>query len=492
MNLKNYFFLLIGTISLSSLSAQPGMYSESDIEYQSLFMDAILAKQKGDHEEQISVLKEILKRDKSAHTIYYELSEVYQKTENFELAQKNAIKAVEIEPNNEWYNLRLAQIYELNNDYPNAVATYKKLILQEDENEVLYNRLVLNQLKNNQPDEALESLKSLQSKQGISEQTSRRIFDIHSKRGHESKAIATLKELSDEYPNNTRFLNNLAGYLHDIGKTDDAQNIFRKVLEIDPNNSQASLALVKEKVKTSEAPEYLRSLQSVMQNMNIPLDNKIQELMPHLSHMSKNGETSSALEDISETLVELYPTEAKAHAVRGDVLFYTGNFLQAEKEYDKAIKLDDRKFTLWDQWLITLWELEETDKLLTSSYNAIDLFPNQVNALIYHSLALAARNENADALYFLDEANLIAGKNELLKSKIQIAKLWIQSPQLSSSEVKSQLDKFNLKDESSPIFYELLGDTFQVIGDKNKSKNNWQKAIQLGGNETRLKKKIGA
>lgn len=491
MKLSSFSFLVL-FFSLSILKAQPGIYTETDIEYQTLFMDAIIAKQTGDTETQIEKLKEIIRRDKTAHAAYYELAQVYHKEDNLELAQKNAEKAVNHKGDNQWYKLRLAEIYEDNKQNEKASAVYQDLILLEDNNDIIYHKLAYNQLKANQPDAAITTLEKLQSKIGISEETSRRLFDIYAQSGKTEKAAQTLQALSNEYPESVRLLNNLAGYLFDIGKEKEASKIFQRVLEIDPQNSQASMALVKKDIQKNEAPDYLRSLQSVMENMNIPLDNKIQELMPHLSQMTIEGETIGALSDISETLIELYPNEAKAFAVRGDVLFYSGNYNDAEKAYSKAIKLDDRKYSLWDQWMINLWETEMKDKLYEVSYDAIDLFPNQVNAFVFHAISLSLKNDNAEAMSILNEAKLIAGKNEAYKTNVSVAETWINSPNLSKDEIKERVKTFNLKNNSNPIFYEFVGDIYVLISDNSKSKEFWQKAIDLGGNAIRLKKKIGA
>ena len=492
-NLTSYLLIALFTFcGIQASLAQPGMYHETDIEFQSLFMDAIIAKTTGDTEKQIESLQEIIRRDKTADAAYYELARVYQAQSNFELAQKNAQKACANNSTNHWYKLLLADIYESSKQYNKASGVYKELIQMGKDNEEVYHKLAYNQLMDKKPDAAISTLKDFESDSGINEETSRRIFDIYNKTGKKEKALQTLQALSDKYPEDVRLLNNLAAFMHDVGKREEANVVFQKVLKLDPTNSQASMALVKKDIKKSEAPNYLRSLSSVMQNMNIPLDNKIQELMPYLSHMNKNGETTSALVDISASLVELYPTNAKVYAVRGDVLFYSGDFKNAEKAYSKAISIDDRKYSLWDQWMLNLWELEEKQKLYDVSYDAVDLFPNQVHAFIFHAIALSLKEDTAEATALLYEAKLIAGKNEMLKTKVTVAETWINIPSLSKTEIKDKLKGFNLKTNTNSIFFEFVGDIYQVISENTKSKEFWAKAIELGGNESRLKKKIGA
>jgi len=90
--MKQLLVLLAIGLSLS-LVAQPGIYTESDIEYQTLFIEAQSAKYKGDTDESITILNKILKRNKESDAAYNELAKTYLSLDNYELAEKNAVKA---------------------------------------------------------------------------------------------------------------------------------------------------------------------------------------------------------------------------------------------------------------------------------------------------------------------------------------------------------------------------------------------------------------
>jgi len=455
-------------------------------------MDAQIEKHKGNTEKQIELLRDIVKRDKASHAAYFELAKAYVTEENYELAQKNAEKATKLMPTHEWYNLTLADIYELSKQYKKASATYSNMITQFPKNPVIYHRLSVNQLRLNDNVAAANTLEKLQSITGTEEETSRRLFDIYSKSGNQEKALTTLRNLSSEYPDNIRYLNNLAGYLHDTGNTEEAEATFKKVIALDPQNTQANLALVRSQPRDAEASDYLSSLMPVMENMDIPLDNKIQELMPQLAEMEKGTPSAASLDEISKLLVELYPNEAKVYSVRGDVMFYSGTFNESQKMYAKAISLDDRKYPIWDQWMINLWQTNNYKKLETVSYDAIDLFPNKIDAFVMHALALNENNKQSEGLEFLDEALFIAGEKKSLINIIKISQSWIDKNATDKEPLKSILTKFEKNDFTNPIYFEIVGDLYARLKDSKKSKEYWQLAIDLGAEESKLKKKMGA
>lgn len=474
------------------LESQTGIYSESDIEYQSLFFDAELAKQQGKTEEQIGFLREMIKRKKNDHAVYNELAKAYQLLDNAEQAQKNIEKAISLDPENEWYILTGARIFNNGQQYNIATSYYQKLILINPKNKTIYHQLALTQLNNKKAGDAAATLEKCIQRNGIDEETARRLFDIYRNSDRNNEARATLEKLSESSPNNLRYLNNLAGFLNDIGEAEDAERIYHRVLEIDPNNGPASMALVKEKTISIEAGEYLSSLVPVMKNMNIPLDNKIRELMPYISSMSKQGAATQALIEIADYLVDAYPVEAKVFAIQGDVAFYSGNYILAEKAYEKSISLNDRQYILWDQWMVSLWEREDYHKLEKVSFDAVDLFPNEVSAYIIRSLCLTKLEDNHQAREYAEEANFIAANSQRFRYPLLILNCWLDRNKLSKDEIKGILGKIELNEIYNHVYMELLGDLNNIIANKEVARQMWQKAIDLGADPDRIHRKTGA
>lgn len=468
-------------ICCCTLIAQPGMYTEADIEYQTIFLEAQHAKVIGDTDEQIKLLKTILKRDKSSHAAHFELARTYSLLGEDEQAQKNAEKAHKLDPKNEWYLLTLAEIYEGGDQVSAAVDTYNKLKTVNPENPTIYHKLAQLQLRNKNVDAAVANLETLQAKQGVDEESSRRIFDIHKTSGNEKKAIATLEKLINAFPDNTRYLGNLASYYGEIGKEKQALKVYEKILQLDPTDSKALRVITK-----SEGSNNLGSITNLLSSPNLSLDEKIQELMPFVSTMKQQGETTAELDAISNQLVTEYPEDAKVHALRADILYYQGKYEAAENTYAKALSIDDSKYALWLQYLQSLWELEKYPQLVKYSEEAIDLFPNQVNSFLYHGLGLAKTNKKG-AEDFLMEAGFIAGKNELLLTKIKVVSTWLNKTATNETSVK----EIAIKTLNEPLYLELAGDLYAAIKDNNTANKLWQEAIKLGSKKERINSKLG-
>ena len=116
----------------------------------------------------------------------------------------------------------------------------------------------------------------------------------------------------------------------------------------------------------------------------------------------------------------------------------------SEKAYAKAIKLDDTKYTLWDQWMVNLWQNSNFKKLETVSYDALDYFPNQVNAFILHALALQQNKKVDEAKGYLNEAKFISGKNSVLSDAVTLAQLWSNKDKNNKNEVIPFVNKIQV------------------------------------------------
>lgn len=471
--------------------AQAGIYDETDIEFQSMFIEAQLEKVKGNTDKQISILKNVIKRDKSSHASYFELAKAYIELKDYESAIKNAKKAIQFNPSNSYYLELLADTYERDEQFQSANDTYQKLIAIDAKKFEYHDKMAFNQMVIGKPNNAVTTLQNWQSQNGISERVSLKIFDIYNGLGDTKNALSTLENLTLEFPNNTRFLIKKARYLLFIGEKDQALTAYSKVLEIDPQNQTALLAKTQEKIKSNPSNSNLSELNVLFDNENISIDAKIKELMPYMAKMPLSQEGNAVLKTLSEKLVNAYPNEAKSFAVSGDVLFYMGKFLDSEKAYSKAIDLDDRKYIVWDQWILNQWELEDYTKMENVALDAIDLFPNQVNAYLFNAMASKQNNDIDNASEMLEEASFISGDNPKFEPFLTIVSHWINLDNLTSDQISNGIKNINEKEITSAIHFELLGDIYKHISNVAKSKSCWENAIKLGGNASRINKKIG-
>jgi len=481
--------LLIITI-LNSSRGQAGIYSENDIKLQDLYIEAQLEKHKGNWDAQIELLREVIRRDRRADAAYYELARAYVQKEDLSQAEKNINYALEIKPDNLWYLVLSVDIYEQSSQYDKAIEACQSLIDREPKNMDHLERLAFNYLSNEQADEAIATLERIEKINGITENTSKKKFDIQDKLGRHSAAAQTLRSLSKAFPGNLRFMNNLAGYLLKHSRRTEALAVYSEVLQRDPNNTTARLVMARENPESNES-ESLEAVAQLMGKEDQDLDLIIKEMMPYMANMNPSGPQTDRLLALSASLLEHYPDNVKALAVRADILFYSGDIQASAKMYAKAIELDDTQYSLWDQWLLNLWELGDYRSMYEKAEEAIDFFPNQFNALMYYIIASHKTARHQEAHNFLNEAQLIAGNNPANTLSLYIVRSWVDKSNAGLSDLEKNLSGLDQLNISNPLYYELSGDVFRHLGKPEKTREYWNKAIELGANANRIQEKMG-
>jgi len=437
-----FLIFITGCLSIS-LFAQPGMYSEEQIQNQDLFIQAqkeVLLNHPNKAEE---LYKKILKKDAKNDVVAFQLAKLYADKDDAINVKTYIDKAIKNNPANKWYYLFKSEFLEKENDFKGARDQYLKItsLAKNDANYLLK----LGTLSEKALDfsGAINAYTKLEKLQGISETSSRRKFQLYASNNETDKAISELNALISKFPNNTRFRNNLASYYLEIGKKKEASKVYKKVLSIDPNDPTATIALSGDLRAKGNESNYFKALTNIIRNKEVLIDQKIIELVPYVEDLdNSDAETTSAMQDLLEELIATHPEEAKAYAIAGDAYLNSGNYQEAIRKYKSTLERTKKVFPVWEQLMFALKSEKDFEELKKVSMQALDYYPNQPIAYIYHADALSnlspARftkeerflrgiESEPSSKYFSEpdqyyiEATMMAGKNKNLKYQIYIA-----------------------------------------------------------------------
>ena len=126
--LKNILFFLGTIVTLNSCrtlhifrddGTSPFLSQEKELEYYYAFTEATKQVIFNNFNEAIILYNKCLKYNRQSSAVYFQLSNIYVRIGNLNLAKDYAKKAIEIDKHNKWYLLNLASIYQLqrNLDY---------------------------------------------------------------------------------------------------------------------------------------------------------------------------------------------------------------------------------------------------------------------------------------------------------------------------------------------------------------------------------------
>lgn len=411
---------LIMGMSVNSFAQGDSRPSEKEINTQRIFIEATKEKLTGNYEDAIYLFNEVLRKDKENDAASYELAKLHDMLNESNKAIRHIKNAIEFSPNNVWYSKFYSDLLRKAGKYEEAARVYGKLVDQNPEQKKLYFDWAYLLIKAQKVDEAIQVFDNLERQVGVNEETSKRKHSLYMSIGEQSKAAKELQKLSDEFPTDTRYLFDLATFYEQIDK--DAKPTYKKILKLDPENAEATLAMNNVNKQGGDA-SYIQSMKEIFKNPEVNIDIKVKQLLPFIDDMAKNPEDEdlkNTATDLAEILVKAHPREAKAHSVAGDVLYYAGKKEAALAEYMETVELKEDVFAVWEQIMYINAEIKDTEALLKSSENAMDLFPNQPVAYYLNGVGNRLNKDYDEAEDILDQALMMSGKNKELKYQIQV------------------------------------------------------------------------
>lgn len=473
--------------------AQPGIYTEDDVAFQTKFMEAQEAKYVDKPDKQVEILRELIQTDRNCHSCYYEISLAYKKQHELSKAESSIEKALKIEPENKSYLYSATDIFVENKSEQKAIQAFQKLISISRYDPILNEQFIRKLIILGNHREALSEIKKFEEKEGISELSTKWKIGIYRDLGDDKKQLESIKILSEAHPENVRFLNNLASKYGEMGNEKKALEIYQKVLLIDSDDPTANLVMVSQDIENADDSQYLKAVMPLIENKSIPMDDKIKELIPYVQKMDKDpaSESNSQLVKASNKLIQLYPEDGKVYALRGDIYYQTGQYLKAEEDYKKTIEINPNIYQVWDIRMRNAIQMGDNKLLKRIATQSIDLFPLKFNPYFFAGFGEIQDNNNLEAKNQIDEASFIASNNPLYNARIDLLRSKMALQEKKADKALEFLTKYEDVKVEEFLLYETLGDIYAQKKDKTKADKFWQLSKNMGNSSSTILKKTG-
>lgn len=419
MNILRIIFFLFTFTSPLFLLGQIRV-SEDEVNIQKVFIEANREKILGNYEDAAFLYKEVLKRDQDNHAAAYELARIYDVLDNDDKALSSIKMAIALDKDNEWYQMFLADVYEKMSKFKPAAQIYEELLKKDPNLEYYYAKWAFYLVKAKLPGEAIKAYDKMEEKTGITEDISLKKHRLHLGMGNQKKAAAELEKLANAYPSITDYRLQLAGYYDQIGDNNRAETEYLKILEREPDNPKAKIAMAGSLKESGHDVSYLQSLKTIFEKPDVEIDLKVKELIPFISKVAEANDPELAATglELTQLLKEVHPKEAKAYSAHGDLLYHSGKTKEAQVDYEKAVTLDNSVFAIWEQLMYIDVELNNSEALLKHSNDAIDVFPNQAKAYYFNGIANSAQGDQKEAINVFRQSLLMSRKKPRLQFDI--------------------------------------------------------------------------
>lgn len=413
------------------------------------FMEAIRQKAVGDYGKSAMYYREAINNDPTCAICYYELANLLYYSGDAKNAEAAAFRAVQLDPQNEWYILFLSRVFYQNKKIDLALSSAKYLVeIKPNNYEYIYN-LSQMEVSAGKYIDAITSINKIEKIIGANEYINLERHSIYMQAGDFKNAENEIQKLIKQYPSNYDYRVYLGDFYAQRENLKSALEEYKKVLNLDPNNGPVNFSLANYYLITDDSTNFKKYLKNAFGNANIMLEDKIQRLLPFLINMNdvNNPIKTQDFEDIFKCLIESHKDEEQVYVLYGNFLNHNNQRKKAAETFETALLIDEKQEDVWNDFLFLAIGEYEDSLYLEKCINAVNAFPENP---VFNFLTAAAYSQ---------------------------LKEYSQSIEYLNQTLKYNKNNDKLKEQT----YGMLGDFYYKIGEVEKSFENYEKALEIDG-----------
>lgn len=376
---------------------------------------------------------------------YFELARLEANRKNYSDALQLTLNASKLAPDNIWYQLFLAEIYQQTGKYTEAISIFKSVVEKNPENLDYYYQIASLYLMVGDYKNAVEVYDKVEEKAGISEEISLQKNKIYLHLNDLDKAENELQQLILAFPGESHYYSILAEFYMANGKQAEALEIYRKIAQIDPDNAYIHMSMADYYRKSGNKEKAFEELKLGFANPNLDVDTKVNILLSFYTINQIYSELKDQAFALSKILVEVHPNDPKSHSIYGDLLLQDKKFIEARESFLKVLTIDSSRYAVWEEILRLDLQLGEFQQLAKYSQRAMELFPEQPLPFLFSGLADYQLKNYEEALQSLNSGlKLIVSNDEMMAQ-----------------------------------FYMYLGDTYHALKQDEKAYGSYEQSLKI-------------
>lgn len=350
--------------------------TEEQLKSEAALIDAKTQQELGHETEALEAYKKMLEAYPACAAAHYEMGQILEKRGWLDSALACTKRAHTLDPDNVWYSMLLAQIYQDQQDGKNLTATWESIVKKNPEVLEYYYELSNSYLMANDVHGAIEVLNRVEKRYGITEMVSLQKQKLWNAIGKADKARKEIETLAAAMPNEKKYAAILAESYMQEKNYAKAKQYYDQVLAADPNDEYVNISLAEFYKRTGDMGKAQEHLRRGLQGPNLSTKNKVTILSGFYTNEEFYVTYAQQAFALLEEIMEQCEDSTTYALFYGDVLMRQQKYNEAIHQFKNYLSADSSQYVAWEALLICLSATSgREDELINYAQRASELFP---------------------------------------------------------------------------------------------------------------------
>jgi len=263
-------------------------------------------------------------------------------------------------------------------------------------------------------DHAIGALSRLEVMEGKNERLSFAKSQLYTQKGDKKSAIAEMKRLADQYPNDCNYQCLYANTLYLNGQQKKAVALYRSVLDEEPDNRLAQLAMLSYYHDQKDTINEFKTTEQVLLNKNITLQDRVALMRQIIGESEQQGGDSIRVMSLFRKMMDMPEAEA-------DIAIFCATYMNLKKMpqdsirvvLERALKIAPDNAAARLQLVCYAWQDEDRDRVIALCNDARQYNPDEMAFYYYQGIAYYQQQQLDNALNaFQNGISVINGQSD--------------------------------------------------------------------------------
>ena len=367
--------------------------------YNEFFLEAICQREKGNSDAAFDLLRHCVEIDSTRSEAWFYLAQYYAALKDKDKSLAYAKRAAELNPENTTYLETLAQAYIGQHDYKLAAQTLEQLCEKSRDRDDVLGMLVQLYEQQEEYDKAIDALSRLEVMEGKSERLSYAKSQLYTQKGDKKAAIAEMKLLADQYPNDYGYRCLYANTLYRNGQQQKAVDLYEGILKEEPDNRMAQLSMLAYYHDVNDTLKQDQMTERILTNKNTTQQDRLALMRQVIGESEQQGGDSTRVLQLFHKMLSMPEADA-------DVAIFCATYMNLKKMpqdsirpvLEQALEMAPDNAAARLQLVSYAWQAEDKDRVIALCKDARQYNPDEMAFYYYQGIAYYQKDQLDNAL----------------------------------------------------------------------------------------------